>query len=204
MKHIHRYLPLLCLTALIAPMARAQSSFDVELGGGTVHSKSTTVDFGSIGTFRSGSLGGFFLGFGGNLMLFKHLGFGIEAKLQPHKPDYATIFKARTTLWDFNAIYQPVVTKKVDVQLQGGLGGANIRLYDNSSACTQFCSGSSQFLVSSNHFQLHAGVGIQVFLTEHIYVKPQLDAHYIPKFNEYGSNFVPSAMVWVGYSFGDR
>jgi hypothetical protein len=151
-------------------------------------------------------LNGFFLGFGGDLMLYKKLGFGMEASFQPHKPDYAEIFKARTTLYDFNAIYAPITTKRAGVHLMGGVGGANIRLYDNPSAsgCTQFCSGANQFLVSSNHFQLHAGVGIQVFVTEHIYVKPQFDVHYITKFNEYGSNFVPGAMIWVGYSFGDR
>ena len=103
MKHIHRYLPLFCLAALVAPMARAQSSFDVQVGAGTAYSKATPVNFGSIGTFSSGKMDGVFLAVGGNLMLFKRLGFGVEAILQPNKPDYAEIFKARTTFWDMNA-----------------------------------------------------------------------------------------------------
>ena len=185
-------------------MARAQSSFDVAIGAGTAYSKATPVNFGSIGTFSSGKMDGVFLNFGGDLMLFKRLGFGAEVSLQPNKPTYAEIFKARTTFWDINAIFQPVSSKRAALQLLGGVGGANIRLYDNQSACTQFCSGSSQFLVSSNHFQLHAGGAVQLFLTDHIFIKPQVDLHYVPKFNEYGSKAIPGATVWIGYSLGDR
>ena len=42
-------------------------------------------------------------------------------------------------------------------------------------------------------------------MTNHIFVKPQIDLHYIPGFsNQFNSNLAPSAMVSVGYSSGDR
>jgi hypothetical protein len=58
---------------------------------------------------------------------------------------------------------------------------------------------------SSNHFQVHAGVGVQIFLTEHVFIRPQFDFHYVPGLtDQFGSNMVPAAMVWLGYSIGDR
>jgi hypothetical protein len=58
---------------------------------------------------------------------------------------------------------------------------------------------------NSTHFQIHVGVGVSLFVTEHIFVRPQFDYHYVPSLtNQFGSNSVPSATVWVGYNFGDR
>jgi hypothetical protein len=58
---------------------------------------------------------------------------------------------------------------------------------------------------SSGHFQVHVGVGVQLYVTEHIFIRPQFDLHYVPGFTQqFGSNLVPAGMVWLGYSFGDR
>ena len=86
-------LPLLCLSAAYA-----------QAGIGTNHAKSNgqLIDtFGDGNLFRSPKLGGFFLGLGGNLMLWKRFGVGAEVQLQPNKPDYAGL-QARTTFWDLN------------------------------------------------------------------------------------------------------
>ena len=70
---------------------------------------------------------------------------------------------------------------------------------------TAVCSTSTEPVGAANHFQVHVGVGVQVFLTEHIFIKPQFDLHYVPGFtNQFGSNAVPEGMLWVGYSFGER
>jgi hypothetical protein len=207
-KRISRYLPLVALPLFCIQFAHAQSGFDVNMGFGTYHAKSTGT---SIDTFGDGtlyptpSLGGFFLGFGGNLMLWQKVGVGFEANLQPNKPDYAGL-QARTTLWDVNGIYQPISTKRASLQLQGGIGGANMKFYYSSQYCDSFagCSSQNQYLESSNHFQVHGGVGVQVYLTDHVFIRPQFDIHYVNNFYQFGSNFVPGATVWVGYSFGDR
>jgi len=207
-KKICRYLPLLCVPFLSVQFAAAQSGFDVNIGFGTAHAKSTGESIETFGDnilYRTPSLNGFFLGFGGNLMLYKHLGFGAEFKLQPNKPDYAGL-KARTTLWDVNAIYQPFAAKRAALQLQGGIGAANMRFYFSDQGCNGFtgCRSYSQYVDSSNHFQVHGGAGVQVYLTDHVFVRPQLDVHYVRNFFQFGTDFVPSATVWLGYSFGDR
>ena len=211
MKRIFRYLPLLfCIS-----FANAQSSVDVNLGFGTNHAKASgngidqntglACTTGST-CLLSPSLSGFFMGFGGGVMLSKHLGFGAQAVLQPAKQDYAGL-QARQTFYDVNAIYAPVNEKKVAVRLEGGIGGAKTSFSITQSSCvgTAVCSTQSQPVGNSTHFQIHMGAGVQLFVTEHIFIRPQFDLRYVPNFTtQYGSNWVPGGMVWIGYSLGDR
>jgi Outer membrane protein beta-barrel domain len=210
-KRICRYLPLLfCIS-----FANAQSAVDVNLGFGTAHAKASgsgidqntglACTTGST-CLLSPSLGGFFLGFGGAVMVNKHFGFGAEAVLQPAKQDYAGL-QARQTFYDVNGIYAPVNEKKVAVRLEGGIGGAKTSFSITQSSCvgTAVCSSQTQPVGNSSHFQVHAGVGVQLFVTEHIFIRPQFDLRYIPNFTtQYGSNVVPGGMIWIGYSLGDR
>ena len=208
MRRFCRTFALLALPILFISAAHAQAGIDVNIGFGTNYAKSSNQlinTFGDGTLYKTPNLNGFFLGFGGNLMLWKHAGIGGEVSLQPNKPDYAGL-QARTTFWDFNGIYQPVVAKKVAVQLAGGIGGANMRFYYSSQYCSQFsgCSSQNQYLESSNHFQVHGGVGVQLYLTEHVFLRPQVDFRYVHNFFQFGSDFVPGATLWLGYSFGDR
>jgi hypothetical protein len=207
-KCICRQLPLLAVLLLSASFASAQSTVDFGIGFGSNTAKSSNqlIDtFGDGTLYRTPKLGGFFMGFGGNAMLWPKLGFGAAYTFQPHKPDYAGI-KARTGFYDFNAIYQPVSTPRFVPQLIGGIGGANMRFYLDSQFCNPFsgCSSQSQFFDSSNHFQVHGGAAVQIFLTERIFIRPQFDARYVRNFTQFGTNFVPGGTIWLGYSMGDR
>ena len=211
MNRICRYLPLLfCIS-----FANAQSALDVNLGFGTVHDKAsgTGIDSTTGATCITGSgcvqtpaLSGFFMGFGGTIMLSKHLGFSGEASLQPKKQDYS-VLQSRQIFYDVNGVFAPVNQKKVMVRLEGGVGGATTSFSITQSSCvgTAVCQTQSQAYGSAKHFQIHAGAGVQVYVTEHVFIRPQIDLHYVPNFtNQFGSSMAPSAMVWIGYSLGDR
>ena len=211
MNRVYRYLPLLfCI-----PFAYAQSALDVNLGFGTVHNKaadggidSSTGASCTTGTtcLRTPSLSGFFMGFGGTIMASKRFGFSGEATLQPRKQDYAG-FQSRQIFYDVNAVFAPVNEKKVMVRLEGGIGGATTSFSYTASSCvgTAVCQSQSQAVGSSKHFQIHAGAGVQLYLNEHVFIRPQFDLHYVPNFtNQCGSSMAPGAMVWIGYSVGDR
>ena len=205
-----------------ASLASAQTSFDVNIGfgsawdsanGGGIDNAASLNAFGSC-TVGSGDpncqslpkLNGFFLGFGGDLMFNKHLGAGFEASLQPSQESYGPL-NSRQTFYDVNAIYAPVTTKRASLLLEGGIGGARTSFSLTQSGCvgTAVCSTSTEPVGAANHFQVHVGVGVQVFLTEHIFIKPEFDLHYVPGLtNQFGSNAVPEGMLWVGYSFGER
>jgi hypothetical protein len=221
-KRICPYLPLLSLLLLSIPFASAQSSVDFNVGFGTAHDKSTGAgidNLNSANAFGSCTVGsadpncqatpalsGFFMGVGGDVMLTKRYGFGGEASFQPAKANYGPL-QFREILYDFNGIYAPVNQKKAIVKIEGGIGGAKTSFSYTQSSCvgTAVCSTQSQPVGSSNHFQVHAGVGVQIFLTEHVFIRPQFDFHYVPGLtDQFGSNMVPAATVWLGYSLGDR
>jgi Outer membrane protein beta-barrel domain len=205
-----------------ATLASAQTSFDVNLGFGTawdsansggIDNATSLNPFGSCTPGPSDAnceslpkLNGFFLGFGGDLMLYKHLGVGFEASVQPSRQDYGPL-SSRQAFYDVNGIYAPISTKRASLQFQGGIGGARTSFAFTESGCvgTAVCSTTTEPVGNATHFQVHVGVGVQLFVTSHIFVKPEFDFHYVPGLtNQFGSDAVPEAMVWVGYSFGER
>ena len=151
-------------------------------------------------------LSGFFLGFGGDLMLYKHLGVGFETNLQPSRQPYGPL-DSRQSFYDVNAIYAPITTK-TRITAAGRRSGRRAHQFLAHRERVRGHGGlhsSTEPVGAANHFQVHVGVGVQIFLTEHIFVKPEFDFHYVPGLtNQFGSNAVPEGMVWVGYSFGER
>jgi len=226
-KRICRYLPILSLLLLCVPFAGAQSSVDFMLGGGGAHDKAATTgldnssltqcaspNISSGGTCASTpALSGFFLGFGGDAILWKNFGIGGEVSFQPARTQFINIpgfgaLNYRQTFYDINGIYEPVHSKRASLQLQGGIGAARTGLSINQNSCVgSACVNQTQPVVNSNHFQIHAGVGVSLFVTEHIFIRPQFDIHYVPNFTTqpgFGSDLVTAGMVWVGYNFGSR
>jgi hypothetical protein len=211
-------------------LASAQSAFDLNLGVGAVQDKAASgqVDQ-NLNQCTTGdlygpcvstpALSGATIGFGGDLMLWKKkFGVGAEVAIQPAKETYVNLnasaaaagvntlaVTSRMTLFDFNGIYQPVNTKKVAVKLEGGIGDANLKFYENASSSSVLGSqNSSQYFGSANHFQVHGGLGVQIYINDHIYIRPEFDVHYVRNLTQFGSNLVTSEMVWLGYSWGDR
>lgn len=204
------------------PYANAQSTFDLNIGFGTARASANgggidnafafnpfspcTPGVGDPNCQATPALNGFFLGLGGDIMLNKRFGAGAEVNFQPSRSDYGPL-QYRQTFYDFNGIFAPVNVKRALLQVQGGIGGARTGFAFTQSSCvgTAVCSSVTQPVGNANHFQVHAGVGVQLFLTEHIFIRPQFDLHYVPNFDQqFGRNAVPEGTVWVGYSFGDR
>lgn len=236
MKRIGRYLLLFSLLLFCIQFAEAQTRFDLNIGFGAVQAKASgngiegdysgpnAFNFSGICTVGAAdptcastpSLSGFMLGFGGDLMLWKHLGLGANVSFQPAKQTYgnfpATAYQfgyqdqIRTTFYSVDGIYEPLSSKKYALDLIGGIGGVNVKFYQNQTVSSTLIgsNNASQYFGSSNHFQVHAGVGVNVFITDHIYVRPEFDIHYVPNFVQFGSNLVKQEMLWIGYSFGDR
>ncbi len=229
MKSICRYLSLSVGLALCIQLAHAQNTFDVNVGFGAAQDKGSYADSTSLNSctpatdatcVATPSLSGFMLGFGGRVLFWKHFGIGGEVNLQPSQQTYINLQPAvssigqaavnlndRVIFWDFDGIYQPIGEKRVALQLEGGVGGANMRFYEASSSTSTVLgtSNQSQYAQSVNHFQVHAGVGVRLYLTGNLFIRPQFDIHYVPNFTEqFGRDVVTEETVWVGYSFGER
>ncbi len=218
MKKLLGLLPLLLLPAF----AHAQSALDVNVNFGTAWDSASGAGIDNLNSnnalggciVNSGDpfcqatpkLSGFFLGFGGDIMLREHFGIGAEVNFQPVHQDYGPL-GSRQTFLDVNGIYEPIINKRAILQLQGGIGSATTGFILSQSGCvgTAVCTNSNSPIGSSTHFQIHLGVGVQIPFHEHFFVRPQFDLHYVPNLtDQYGSNLVPEATIAVGYHFGSQ
>jgi hypothetical protein len=232
-KRFCRYLPIFVLPLACLPMAHAQSGVDFAIGFGAAQDSaaSTGLDPNTLlscalgsnptgaGCASTPSLNSFMMGFAGDLMFWKHFGIGAEVSFAPSKMNYVTLQSAsptlgegainlqeRTTLYDFNGIYQPVKTERVAVKIYGGIGGANLRYYESGTSTTALTGtqGYSQYFGSSNHFQVHGGAAVQIYLKGHLFLRPEVDFHYVNNLTQFGHNYITQEMVWLGYTLGSQ
>jgi hypothetical protein len=213
------------------PIANAQSAVDIGIGFGAIQDKasSTQIDQALLPCTGANdpygpcvstpSLSGFMLGFGGDVMLWKRFGVGADVSLQPAQQTFVNLnsqaafqglstlsLNSRMTLYDFDAVYEALHEKRFGVKLRGGIGGANLKFYQSGSQTSIIGDQNfSQYYASANHFQVTGGIGVQAYVKEHIFVRPEFDVHYVTNLNQqFGRNLVTEEMVWVGYSFGER
>jgi opacity protein-like surface antigen len=222
MKLRYIYPSLLFVTICSIPLARAQSSVDANIGFGSAWDKangqgidnansinafgSCTPNSGDVNCQTTPSLSGFFLGLGADIMLTKKFGFGAEVSFQPGHPDYGPL-QYRQTFYDFNGIFAPINHKRVELKIEGGVGGSRTSFAINQSGCVgvAVCTSQTEPIGNASHFQIHVGVGLQLFVTDHLFVRPEFDYHYVTNYSQqFNSSSVPAAMVWVGYSLGER
>jgi hypothetical protein len=217
-----RYFPLVGLLPFCVSLVNAQSAIDVGVGfGGAWASanQSGLDNADSTNAFGGCTPGGrdtncvslpklssFMLGFSGDVMIKPKFGAGFEYQISPAKGDYGPL-QFRQAFYDFNAIYRPIQTKRAALNLEGGIGGARTSFSITQTSCvgTAVCSTQSGPVGTASHFQEHVGVGVQLFVTEHLFIRPQFDVHFVNGFtDQFGRNVVPSATVWVGYNLGSK
>jgi outer membrane protein W len=207
-KFIRKCLPLAVLLCVGGVAANAQSGVDAFFGIGTAHDSASGQ---SIDAFQTGnfvptpSLGGVFGKFGADIMFTNHFGVGGEADVRFKQAPYSGL-NYRPTFYDVYGIWEPIRGKRVTPQIEAGLGAANIKFYYPSSYCDQFagCSSSNSYIESSNHFQAHFGLGVNFYATQHVFLRPQVDIHWVNNFFQFGSAWVPEYTLSVGYRFGDH
>jgi opacity protein-like surface antigen len=220
MKKLWFYAPLL----FCVPLAHAQSAIDFNVNFGSAFDSSSNSGIDNANSLsnafggcalnsgdpfceKTPSLSGFMLGFGGDIMFKEHFGFGAEVNFQPATSSYGPL-NYRQTFYDFNGIYEPIIKKRVIVQLQAGVGGAKTSFGFSQSSCVGtnvVCSNQNEAVGSATHFQVHLGAGVQIAITEHLFLRPEFDVHYVPNLtNQFGSDWVPEATIAVGYHFGSR
>ena len=192
-------------------LAHAQSGLDVYFGVGTsrVGASGNLIDPLSTGILSpTNSMAGAFGKVGADFMITPRLGVGGETDFRFSQGTYSTNIKYRPTFYDFNVIYLPTAHrfKRIVPELQAGLGGANLSFYYPQAYCDSLagCSTSNTYLESSNHFQVHLEAGLRIYATPHLFIRPQVDAHYVNNFFQFGSDWVPQYGASVGWSFGER
>ena len=192
---------------VLCSFASAQQG-DAYIGGGTLlsssASSSTLIPGTNCGTNSQGGAvcpekGGTYLNLGADVIFKGRLGaaFDINWKAsqgafggpggQPYRP----------LLWTFNGVYQPRLTKKVGLDLFGGIGWQSTRFYgyQPTSNCVYF----GACYTSSNHFLVDVGGGIRYYVWGHMFLRPEVRVFHIVN---NGDNFTSNNVFRVGASIG--
>ncbi len=137
-------------------------------------------------------------------MRFKHhLGFNVETAWSFHQVNYDGYETYRPVFTDVNALYQPQITKKIGLDLMGGIGVASTRFYLASSCGTPGCVN----FTSSNHFMEDLSAGVHYYVWHrlpHVFVRPEAHYYHIQNNFEFHSDNVVRLGASVGYTFGQH
>ena len=155
------------------------------------------------------TMGGVFGVFGVDFMFRPHFGVNGEYAFRFAQAEYLPIagLKMRPGFYDFNAVYEPISGSRIVPLIEGGIGGARMALYvtQQCSIANINCTASYPAGVNANHFQVHGGLGVKLYVKPALFIKPQFDIHYVTHLtDQFGRNWVPEFTVAVGYTFGER
>jgi hypothetical protein len=174
---------------------------DAMIGFGTVMSPgAASCNFDSTSGFLTcPERGGLYMNLGGDVILHKRIGFGFDASWRASQGEYGGSGGQpyRPILFDFNGVYQPRLSKKVGLDLFGGIGWQSTRYYgyQPTSNCVYF----GACYQSSNHFLVDMGAGIRYYVWGHVFVRPEARYYWI---NNNTSDFTSGNILRVGASIG--
>ncbi len=185
-----------------AQLASAQQG-DIMIGGGTLLSSSPAS---GVGNFQQpAEKGGAYINITGDVIGFKRrIGFGVETAWrasQGNYPDYEDT-TYRPILTDFNAVFQPKITKKIGADLFGGIGIASTRFYVPEVVSCSYVSGCINYS-SSDHFMEDVGGGLRYYVWHHFFVRPEIHYYHIQNNVEFNSDNVFRVGGSIGYTIGN-
>jgi hypothetical protein len=196
------------LTTVFSVCANAQTGARIDayfgLGSARVGSSNQLIDTGTGVSTITPSMGGVFGTVGGGVMLTPSLGVGAQVAFRLAQGDYAGL-GYRPVFYDFNGIFTPSLgSRRIMPEFQAGIGGASLRFYGpTATSCDYYTGRCTNFIGSNNHFQLHAAAGLRLYVKDNIFIRPQLDYHWVNNLtNEFKSNSVPTFSVAIGFSAG--
>lgn len=189
----------ICGFILLASLSQAQQA-DAMLGFGTIMSSGSTAC--GANSCVIPERGGLYPTISADVIFHKRVGFNFEASWRARQGNYAGLgIPFRPILFDFNGVYQPHLSKKVGVDLMGGIGWQSTRFYgyQPTSNCVYF----GACYTSSNHFLVDVGGGIRYYVRGHVFVRPEAHFyHIVNNTADFSSNNVVRVGASIGYTIG--
>ena len=182
--------------------AHAQQ-FDVAFGVGTVSGQQASDGFNNPDHTPQSIGGGGYPAFSGDFLFKKNFGVGGQVAWRGHQNFDIFGQPYRPILYDFNAIYAPMLGKRVQAEGQGGIGWESIRFYTPFLNCSGFTGTCTDF-TSSNHFLIHVGGGLRFFLHGGLFVRPEGHLYFIHNNVEFSGPRVARYGVSIGYAFRSK
>lgn len=184
---------LFCVFLLTGGLAHAQQ-LDLAFGVSTI--SSTEPD-----PITPSLRGGGYPSFSGDFLFWHNVGVGMTVAWRGHQSVDASFQPYRPIFYEFNGVYGPPLGKRVQADLQGGIGFESIRFYQpffqcNFTGCTNF--------TSSNHFMGHVGGGVKFYVTNSIFLEPMAHFYFVHNNFEFTSGNARRYGAQIGYSFKNR
>lgn len=124
------------------------------------------------------------------------VGIGAEAAFRAAKSS-ASI---RPIYYDVNFLVEPIhVSRSIIPELMLGLGAQTVRDYQNLGSCGAL---SNCVNYAGTHFAGHVGVGLKVFVNEHIFLRPEAHFYFIRNNQAFQTSNSERFGVSLGYTFG--
>ncbi len=183
------------ILALLVP-AHAQQ-VDISFGGGSLYAPSNNNSFSGANESLSG---GTYVGFGGDALIKKHIGFQGELFWRTSQGLYQSQVPYRPLFWDFNAIYVASLSKRVAAEALAGIGAETLRFYQGAFNCDAY--GNCSNYVSSTHFMGDFGGGIKLYVFKKVFVRPEVRLYLVKNNVEFNSSLAVRYGASVGYTFG--
>lgn len=191
---------------LFAASAVQAQQVDLAFGVGTITGQPASdgdpLTAPTINHFQQTISGGAYPTLSGDFLFHKGLGVGMAVSWRAGQNTDIFLQPYRPILYDFNAVYAPELGKKVQAELQGGVGLESLRFYTPFLTCGTF-SGCTNF-VSSNHFMTHVGGGLRFYVTNSIFIRPEAHLYFVRNNVEFSGPRVQRFAVSIGYSLKNK
>jgi hypothetical protein len=192
------------LSIFLIPSLSSAQQADVMLGFGTTmasgsNSTSCVVSFTSncVGPEK----GGLYTTISGDVIFHKRIGFNFEANWRTKQGVDGAGQVYRPILFAFNGDYQPRLSKKVGLDLLGGIGWQTTRFYQFTY--TSNCINFNQCYTSNNHFLVDVGAGLRYYAFGNFFIRPEVHVYHILNNSDvFTNNNVIRAGASIGYTIG--
>lgn len=197
MKRIILFAAMFAFLALTGAVQAQQ--LDVGFGVSGLSSPSSTI---SSGILYPSLSGGVYPGFSADFLFLHRVGVEGEVFWKASQFNYGGYEPVRPLFYAFNAIWAPRISKNITAELLGGIGGEDLRFYQNGYVCS-FSFGCTTY-ISSNHFMGDVGGGIRAYFWHNAFLRPEARMYFIHNNVEFSSDYAARYGVTLGYSFGGR
>ena len=181
--------------AAFSNFAQAQK-VDLAFGISTVDAPGASA---ASGNHQPVSLtGGTYPGFSGDVLFFHNLGIGGEIYWKANQGNYGgdPTLPFRPIFLDFNAVYAPRLASHTYLELVGGIGALDTRIY-----CQQCGNGYNTNYSSDKHFMGDFGAGIKFYPKGGFFVRPEAKLYLINNNLNFSSARVTRFGLSIGYTF---
>lgn len=143
--------------------------------------------------------GGTYPGFSGDVLFWHNLGIGAEIYWKAGQGNYGgdPTLPFRPIFLDFDAVYSPKLASHTYLELDGGIGALDTRIY-----CQGCGNGYNTNYSSDKHFMGDFGAGLKLYPKGGFFVRPEAKIYLVNNNLNFSSARITRYGLSIGYTFG--